>query len=1079
MKKILFIMYCLLSFNQGFSQNKIKSYEYWFDNDFLSKVTTTITPVVSYQLAGTIPTAGLAGGLHVFNVRFKDDSSRYSQVTSSFFFKQFQGGAAVQTDIVSYEYWFDNDYASKVSAIIVATPNFQLSGNVSAALASPGLHVMNIRFKDSGGKWSQVVSSFFYKGDQGGVAQNEIKEYEYWFDNDYVNKINTSIAPLQNFNLQSNLTTNLLPVGLHVVNVRFKDVSGKWSQVLSQFFTKTQSSQANQQLITSFQYWFDNDFGSQITQAVTPVADYHLINSLPTGNMPEGLHTVTIRFKDTTNLWSQALTQFIYKTHPIMGLSNVIVGYRYWADDNIASATYIQLASPINDYNVSTSINMLNVPKGDRTFNIQFLDTTHRWSVVQTDSFFRTPKPMASFYSNATEFCDTGTVSFVNNSFDTDLYQWDFGDGYTSTDSTPVHFYAASGSYTVTLLGTDTLMNLQDDTIQQAYITVHSLPTVTATVTDDTLCLGQSTTLIAQGNANTYTWSNGLVNNQPFAPVSTATYTLTGSNGICSNTDSIEVVVHPLPIVSVATVNPNDTVCNGTLVTLAGNGAASYVWTGPQLLFDNTPFMALNSGVYTVVGTDANLCSNSATMLLTVQALPNVTVASIVPNDSICSGTAVTMSGAGALSYLWSGPQPIINASPFNANITGTYILTGTDANGCSNSTSALLTVHALPLVTIGAVSPNDTVCSGTLLTLSGAGAISYSWAGPQIITDATPFTAFTTGIYTVTGSNAFSCTNTATQAIEVSALPSVVVSVVDPNDTLCEGTSLTLAGGGAITYTWNGPQVITDNIPFAATTSGIYTVTGTDGNFCSNSSSIAITVNAIPQFSLGADTSICEGSQLTLNQPIIGAVVLWNDNSSADTLTVNQLGDYWCNVTLNGCIYADTISIGIDSLPVANFGYTLLNGVLATTDSSKFATSYKWYFGDGDSAMIASPTHTYLAIGIYTLSLIAFNDCGSDTIQRILEVTLVDGVISQQIPGLLIYPNPTAGQLFIDLKDYSGAKISVLLLDMKGDCVFRDNDVSSGGIAKLDFSGMSEGMYLLRIVINQRVFVHRIQIAK
>ncbi|MBK7587360.1 MAG: hypothetical protein IPI22_03035 [Bacteroidetes bacterium] len=85
MKKIIFIILCVFAFAQSNAQNKIKSYEYWFDNDFMSKVTTNITPVVSYNLNGNIPTTGLPGGLHVFNVRFQDDSAKYSQVSSSFF----------------------------------------------------------------------------------------------------------------------------------------------------------------------------------------------------------------------------------------------------------------------------------------------------------------------------------------------------------------------------------------------------------------------------------------------------------------------------------------------------------------------------------------------------------------------------------------------------------------------------------------------------------------------------------------------------------------------------------------------------------------------------------------------------------------------------------------------------------------------------------------------------------------------------------------------------------------------------------------------------------------------------------
>ena len=152
---------------------------------------------------------------------------------------------------------------------------------------------------------------------------------------------------------------------------------------------------------------------------------------------------------------------------------------------------------------------------------------------------------------------------------------------------------------------------------------------------------------------------------------------------------------------------------------------------------------------------------------------------------------------------------------------------------------------------------------------------------------------------------------------------------------------------------------------------------------------------------------------------------------------------------------------------------------MLTTTDSSKFATSYKWYFGDGDSAVIAAPSHTYAVNGIYTLTLIVSNDCGSDTIERVIELNWADGVVDQQISNLLIYPNPATSQLFIDLKEYPGKSTSMYILDMKGDILLRDNNIQAGSLVKIDVSSFSAGTYLLRGVIDQKVFVHRKSITK
>lgn len=852
MKTIRFIILFMLGVLQAGAQPKIKSYEYWFDHDVMSKVVISITPVSIFQLNAVIPTTGLPGGLHVFNVRFEDDSSAYSQVASSFFFKQYQGGGGAQNDMVAYEYWFDNNYASKVSNTIPASPFFQFNASVATAGVVPGLHVMNIRFRDSGGKWSQVASHFFYKGDQGGTAQNNLVECEYWYDQDIAGKVSIAISPQQQFNLLSNLATASLPVGLHVFNVRFKDESGKWSQVLSQFFTKMQSSQSTQKVITQYQYWFDEDAANSITQSVSPVTDYHFVSSVSTGNLPEGLHTYHVRFKDTNQLWSQVLTQFIYKLHPISPVNNVIVGYRYWTDHDFAAATYVQLSNPMADFHLNSLINMLNIPKGARVFNIQFRDTANRWSVVQTDSFFRTPLPNASFHAATTSFCDSGTVVFSNNSFDLDVFQWYFGDGLGSSDAAPVHTYTTPGSYAVQLIGTDTLMNLQDDTIQVGYITVHALPVVTATASTDTLCFGEATQLTGTGNATSYTWSNGVLNNQPFTPLASTMYTVTGSDGFCSSMDSI------------------------------------------------------------------------------------------------------------------------------------------------------LITVHALPVVTVAPVSPNDTVCDGAVMTLSG---------------------------------------------------------------------------GGANTYAWNGPQTVLNATPFTATTSGVYTVTGTDGNLCSNTSSVAITVHAIPVFSLGVDTGICQGTVLTLSQPYNGASCVWSNSSTADTLNVNAPGSYACQVTLNGCSYADTIQVSLDSLPVARFGYALSNSTITITDSSKFATTLKYYFGDGDSSSLANPVHTYSTNGNYTVKQIVYNDCGTDTLTRNLAITT--GLNDQTSQAVLIYPVPARNHLYIDLTAFDRTSVSVHLVDLKGNTVMKAVYTDAVKVIQLDVHALSTGTYLLRLQVEGQTYIQRIALLK
>jgi PKD repeat protein len=235
--------------------------------------------------------------------------------------------------------------------------------------------------------------------------------------------------------------------------------------------------------------------------------------------------------------------------------------------------------------------------------------------------------------------------------------------------------------------------------------------------------------------------------------------------------------------------------------------------------------------------------------------------------------------------------------------------------------------------------------------------------------------------------------------------------------------------------------------------------------------------VNPIPVFSLGADTSICQGNSLVLSQPVTGASVLWNNGSVDDTLLVNNAGTYSCNLTLNGCSYADSIQVSIDSLPIANFGYSISNSTITLTDSSMYGTTYKWYFGDGDSSTLSAPTHIYATNGNYTVTQIVYNPCGTDTFKR--TISIITGIIEQQISSIMIYPNPTSNVLNIDLKDQLKDHVSIYLIDMKGDLLYRKQFHQADQIIPIDVHDLPAGTYLLRVATGDQIFVQRVMISK
>ena len=420
------------------------------------------------------------------------------------------------------------------------------------------------------------------------------------------------------------------------------------------------------------------------------------------------------------------------------------------------------------------------------------------------------------------------------------------------------------------------------------------------------------------------------------------------------------------------------TICEGTSTTYSissVSGATGYTWTVPagstisggQGTTTITVVAGNTSGNVTV--TADNTCGSSApsTFALTINPMPTVS-STASPGTTVCDGTSVTLSGTGATSYTWTGG--ISDGVAFTATATTTYTVTGTDGNGCMNTATTTVTVNPLP--TIGSTaSPATTVCENTSVTLSGTGASSYTWTG--VITDGVAFTATTTTTYTVTGTDANGCINTATETITVNPLPTV--SSTASSTSICAGDSVILSGSGASTYSWTSSVV--DGVAFAPSVTDTYTVTGTDANGCENSSSITVTVNALPVVSLGADVTQCGGTVM-LDAQNAGSTYLWSDSAVTQVITVGMSGTYYVDVTdTNGCSSADTVMVTILDVPVVTFGGDIEQcGGTVLLDAQNAGSTYLW------SDSTTAQTLTVTTSGTYYVTVTNSSNCtSSDTI--------------------------------------------------------------------------------------------------
>jgi Glycine rich protein/Secretion system C-terminal sorting domain/Ig-like domain CHU_C associated len=320
-----------------------------------------------------------------------------------------------------------------------------------------------------------------------------------------------------------------------------------------------------------------------------------------------------------------------------------------------------------------------------------------------------------------------------------------------------------------------------------------------------------------------------------------------------SSRTPVTFIVNPLPVVTASSA-PAASVCEGTSVTLAGSGAVSYAWSGPATVTDNTPFASTvaSSGVYTVTGTDGNNCTNTATVNLTVNALPQVSITAM--NTTICNGDTVMLSASGANAYAWSTGGT--NAAEVITPAQSAYItVTGTDTTtGCANTDSVLVTVNPLPSVAFTVSDPS--VCIGSTAVITASGGSSYLWStgDTTAVISVAPTVAT---VYNVSVIDSNGCAATDSIAVSVDPLP--VVAAAANFSTICAGASVELSATGANTWLWStgGTAAQINDAPASTTT---YTVTGTDSlTGCSNTATVTVNVNPLPTVTLSlSQTTVC-----------------------------------------------------------------------------------------------------------------------------------------------------------------------------------------------------------------------------
>lgn len=597
--------------------------------------------------------------------------------------------------------------------------------------------------------------------------------------------------------------------------------------------------------------------------------------------------------------------------------------------------------------------------------------------------------PVANFTADVTQTC-TGSIKFTDLSTNTPTsWNWNFGDGQTSTLKNPTHVYANNGTYTVVLTATNAYGN--NTLTKTAYITVNkpSGPTIA----NQSSC-GPSAFTLSITTTDTLSWadSTGTVvsNANPFTtPVLTQTRTYWVSSSVTAPS------YHVGPTYPSGATNYTQATERGEVFNVLKPGILQSVYVNASGAGNRT-IRLLNAGGTVLYSTTINIPAGTSRVTL------NFPLTVGTGYQLTATGPANLFRNSTGATYPYTDAGGIVSITNNTANAAGYYYFFYdwiVKENNCiSLKTPVTLTVN--PAVTVSTSSINP-ACNGssngsvTVSVLTGSPSYTYNWSNGQTNVTANNLAA---GIYTVTVTDNKSCTATASKTL---TQPAAIVAGIVKTNVLCNGAgngtataSVTSGGLAPFSYNWN-TGATTNAISNLAP--GTYTVSITDAGSCSVSATTSITQPTT--FNVAGNTTnlSCNGSTNgSINLQLTGGTspynVTWSNSSTATNLTNLSAGTYMvtardannCSVTAS-FILSQPAAITIT--PSAGNTTCGLNNGTVTTIVSGGTGGYTYVWNNGSTSSGLSS----LAAGTYNLTVTDGATCtatGSATIAGSVGIT-------------------------------------------------------------------------------------------
>ena len=712
------------------------------------------------------------------------------------------------------------------------------------------------------------------------------------------------------------------------------------------------------------------------------------------------------------------------------------------------------------------------------------------------------PSPTVTATTPTDSICFGDTITISGNGAVSYVWQV-LGGGAAIGSGTSVQVSpTVATSYLVT--GTDAIGCQNKDTI---LINVNPAPTINAAYGTLSVCpdvVGIPYWVINPNITSNYIWTisggtiaNGQGQDTVFVDWGAAG---TGTVSVIEETDlgcpsepiiitvSINAILTPVAPTGTPTICANDGL--GLVYTAFNTPGSTYTWFingGTIVSGGNTDSVTVD---WTATGPSIGYIwyqEQSITPTTVCLGISDTMMIQINPAPA----TSATLSIANTIgsNYLWTTTGGTISTGNGTNTITagwntaGTFSATVVETNtyGCvGDSVNYTITVNPLPVASAG---NNVGICINQSTTqLNATGGVSYSWAPATGLSATNIANPSATTTYTVTVTNSNNCSSTSSVTVTANALP-VAVLVANPA-AVCIGSSTQLDASGGTSYLWSAsPDLSSTTIsnPMATpTVSSTYTVTVTDANSCSSTTSLTVSVNPLPTITASDDVLICDNASVTISA-IGGVSYEWSPATGLSSTSVaNPIATLTSPVTYtvvgtdaNGCTNTDQILVSINPKPTAAFNsdstYASCNGIQVDfMNESTFADSYLWNFGDGNTSTLENPSHNYAFAAAITVTLIAgSNGICYDTLVSQIQLPTLASYLTK-VPNVFTPNNDNINDCFSfsGLGDFENCT-AIKIFDRWGTLVYSSSDIGACWDGKNGSKEVPMGTYFYLIDVS------------